>query len=119
MGIRLRLIGVRDLHSRCGNEKGYLLGEVVGDSEAIQLDIAWISTGVGLSSGNQALMRCAFIDTDLNAIGAGRYPLLLGQNHNLATGFVLFHASMCFNDIVKMKDFADLDAQCARRDLFN
>ena len=28
----------------CGNEKGCVLGEVIGDSEAIQLDIAWIST---------------------------------------------------------------------------
>lgn len=43
----------------------------------------------------------------------------LGQHHNLSTRFVLFHAAMRLNDFVKVKDFADLDVQCARCDLLD
>ena len=43
----------------------------------------------------------------------------LGQHHDLSTRFVLLHAAMRFNDLVKVKDFADLDMQCARCDLLD
>ena len=37
----------------------------------------------------------------------------LGQDHNLSTGLVFFHAPMCLDDLVKMEDLADLDVEYA------
>src|SRR5713101_224047 len=48
-----------------------------------------------------------------------RLRVSLGQHHDLPTRFVLFHAAMCLNDLVEVERFADLDAQCARCDLFD
>src|SRR5580704_18147625 len=43
----------------------------------------------------------------------------LSQDHDLSTRFILFHTSMCLDDLLKTENFADLDAQCIRSDLFN
>src|SRR5580698_7829540 len=49
----------------------------------------------------------------LGALGA------LSQHHDLSTRFILFHTSMGLDDLLKTENFADLDAQCIRSDLFN
>jgi hypothetical protein len=41
------------------------------------------------------------------------------QHHNFSACFVLLHAAVRLNDFIELKGFADLDVQCARRDLLN
>ena len=43
----------------------------------------------------------------------------LSQHYNLSTRFVLLHAAMRLNDFVEVERFANLDVQCARRNLLN
>src|SRR5467141_1850812 len=44
---------------------------------------------------------------------------LLAQHDDLSTRFVLFHAAMRLNDLVKVEGFADLDVQRTRGDLLD
>ena len=56
---------------------------------------------------------------DFGAARMDAYGCRLSQHHDFTACFVLLHATMRLDDLIKMEDFADLDAQCARRDLFN
>src|SRR5580692_8624513 len=43
----------------------------------------------------------------------------LSQHHYFSAGFILLHAAMRLNDFVEVERFANLDTQCARRDLLS
>src|ERR1700688_780805 len=43
----------------------------------------------------------------------------LRQDHNLSTGFVLLHAPVCLNDLVKVEDLANLSMERPGSDLLN
>jgi hypothetical protein len=52
--------------------------------------------------------------------GAWTHPgAALSQHHDLSTRFVFLHAAMRLSNLVEVERFANLDAQCARRNLLN
>src|SRR5438132_5204964 len=52
-------------------------------------------------------------------LGTVRSKPPLGQNNDLSSGLVLFHATMSFRDLIEMKDPAYVDMQRACRDLLD
>src|ERR1700728_1244105 len=76
----------------------------------------WDITTPCSSSGDA---RSVFDDLWRAVRGTWTHQGPLSQHHNLSTRFILFHASMCLDDLLKMENLADLDTQCIRSDLFN